>query len=64
LTTFYLGLNVDRATLVKKKEKGKNKADDEMQGDDEPGPGPVAKDKGREIFNTDPGLRWLKRQCK
>lgn len=49
---------------MKKKEKGKNKADDEMQGDDEPGPGPVAKDKGREIFNTDPGLRWLKRQCK
>jgi hypothetical protein len=54
---------------VKKKkrlDKGKQKPD-ETKGDDAPEPGPVVvtktKDKGREIFDTDLGLRWLKRQC-
>jgi hypothetical protein len=86
LNVSYLGPNVDRGTLTRKKirlgkgkqkdigmevedkpgdvrEKGKQK-DDEMEMENEPGNERETQDEGWEIFATDPGLRWLKRQCK
>jgi len=66
-----VGMEGDDGPVVREK-------DVEMEGDDEPvvsekdvemegvdQPGDVREpNKGRDIFETDPGLRWLKRQCK